>query len=252
MKKRSIVIGGLLTALALVTPASAAVVWSEGANLPYSSATVDIEGQFNTDGDAWTGDSTFRVLDGTGSQVPAGWKFAQQDWCGSNWAVASSTNFTEGDAALKMTPGGGLYNDIFAGTFITGLTVGQMYTLTFDFQADAGFTADPGVATGQDHQTSASYNVMNVPDSPIGWGMTEDYPGHETGSTWIGVGNWDGSYHQQSRDFTASAASMAFVIKIRSMDAVGSVRIDNLVVTPEPASMLLLALGGLVCLRRRR
>lgn len=252
MKNVLTIAGGLLAVLAFGMPATAAVVWSDGVNLPYSSATVDIEGEFDNEV-TWAGGS-FKVLDGTGSQVPAGWKFAQQNWNGSaNWAVASSTNLTEGNAAMKMTPGGGDYNDIFAGTFITGLTVGGAYTLTFDFQADVGFDkGNPGLKTGDDHQPSASFNVMNVADNPVGWGATEDYPGHVTGSTWIGLGNWDGNYHQQSRDFVATAETMAFVIKIRSMNSPGSVRLDNLVVTPEPAAMILLALGGLACLYRRR
>jgi len=251
--KGTLVLGALTAVLALVAPVNAAVVWSDGVNLPYSNATADIEGRFNDDA-AWAAGGTFHVLNGTSSQVPAGWKFAQQGWNGSNnWAVSASTNFTEGDAALKLDPGSGDYNDVFAGTFITGLTVGQPYTLTFDFQADVGFDkGSPGLGTGDDLKPSASYNVMAVADSPIGWGLTEDYPAQPTGSTWIGVGNWDGLYHQQSRSFTATATSMAFVIKVRSMNSPGTVRLDNLVVTPEPASMVLLVLGGLVCLYRRR
>ena len=96
------VIGALAVALALAAPVSAAPIWSDGVNLPYVGATIDLEGEFDTHA-AWTDGTAFHVLNGTGSQVPSGWKFAQQSWNGSNnWAVSASTNFTEGDAALKM------------------------------------------------------------------------------------------------------------------------------------------------------
>jgi hypothetical protein len=144
---------------------------------------------------------------------------------------------------------------VFVGTWITGLTPGETYPISFDFQADAataGYNGYPiGLQTGDDWHWSASWQVANVADSPQGWGSTEDYPGHETGSTWIQAADWDGAFHTQSGTFVATAPQMAFVLKYRAMGANGgvSMRLDNLVV-PEPASLALLGLGGLLCLRR--
>ncbi len=63
-----------------------------------------------------------------------------------------------------------------------------------------------------------------------------------TSSSWVG----------QSFDFTVPAGydAVALVWFMDGSDNNG--RIDNLVVTPEPASLAMLALGGLALLRRRR
>jgi hypothetical protein len=46
---------------------------------------------------------------------------------------------------------------------------------------------------------------------------------------------------------------MAFVAKIRTMwPENAGINIDNFQVTPEPASLALIGLGGLVMMRRRR
>jgi hypothetical protein len=252
-----IVIGVSVLALLLVAgPANANFAYTagDGLNLDYIPADVDLEGAFD-DHDDWTDGGSFYALD-PGSTLPVGWRFAQQGWNGSNnYLLGPDTaNKTEGDASLQVTPGSGGYNDIFIGTMITGLTVGQTYTVSFDLQIDQGYLAQsgPGQGTGDDHVNSVSWNVMNVADSPQGWGATEDYPGHETGSAWVNdAGDWDGGWHTQSADWLATATEMALVIKIRSMDGgLGSMRFDN-VEAPEPASLTLLCLGGLALLRRR-
>jgi hypothetical protein len=232
-----------------------AVPFADGLNTgSYSPADPDIEGEFNAHDDWFDGD--FKVIDGAQSSVPAGWKFAQQDWNGEHgYHIEADTGLkSEGDASMKITHLNTLpYQDIFAGVMITGMTVGETYDVSFDFQADAG-QSPIGVQTGDDVAFSASWQVANVVDSPQGWGSTEDYPGHETGSIWIQAADWDGAFHTQSGSFEATAESMAFVLKYRAMGADGqwSIRLDNLNVTPEPASLGFLALGGLALLRRRR
>jgi hypothetical protein len=254
-----------ISALALllfgVAPVSAAVIGGvDGLNTdsPYVAADPDIEGEFNAH-DAWTDSTSFKVLQPE-AQVPTGWRFAQQDWNGENgYMVLPDTALkSEGDASMMIVHMNTLiHQDIFVGVWIDGLTPAQQYDISFDFQADAGqvgYNGYPvGSQTGDDYHWSASWQVADVADSPQGWGATEDYPGHETGSIWIQPADWDGAFHTQTGSFVATNTSMAFVLKYRAMGANGqyAIRLDNLVV-PEPASLLLLSLGGLFCLRRRR
>ena len=80
------------------------------------------------------------------------------------------------------------------------------------------------------------------------------YPGHERNSIWIGdPADWDGAFHTHCVDFTAEGDWAVFALKLRSHGAAeaSGMNLDNLVLTPEPTSLMLLALGGLVALRRR-
>lgn len=157
---------------------------------------------------------------------------------------------------MRVSSTGGEYNDVFVGVMVDGLTPGGDVTVSFDLRADPTllqYAGSPGQGTGDDHVNSVSYNFMAVADSPDGWLATEDYPGHETGSTWINdSGDWDGNWHTQSTMYSVTAPSMALVIKIRMMGGMTQpINLDNFLV-PEPASFALLALGGLAFLRRRR
>jgi hypothetical protein len=278
--KQIVSIGAVAILLFAVGSANAAL-WTDGVNTPYNSADVDIEGQFN-DHDDWGDGGSFYVIQSS-SSTPANWKFAQQDWNGGNNYLIQpdTTNKTEGDASMQVTPHETAnYEDIFVGVVISGLAPNTNYDFSFDFQADAGILGYagghendtlPGAAAGDDHTTSAAWQLRNTVentledlgygiDNPQAWGDTEDYPGHLRGSNWIGdAGMWDGNWYTQSANFTTEGAGntdVAFVLKFRSCDHSGnsgaSFRIDNLQVTPEPASLALVALGGLVMLRRRR
>lgn len=247
-----------LALLLWVAPASA-TIWTDGLNTPYVAPSPDIEGEFGGHDD-WTDSTEYKVLDEDNSMVPVNWRFAQQSWNGEHaYSIAPDTVLkSEGDASMRITHLNSLiHQDVFVGVWITGLTIGEDYDISFDFQADAahaGLNGYPiGTETGDDNHWSASWQVADVDDSPEGWGATEDYPGHETGSTWIPASEWDGNFNPQADTFTATSTQMAFVLKYRAMAANGqvSMRLDNFVVTPEPAGLLLLGLGGLV-LRRRR
>lgn len=258
-----------LFALLFVAGSAQAAFLSDGMNTgSYVSATEDLEGHY---GDSQWAGGGFKVLDGPQSSLPAEWKAAQPDWNGDHFFhVEPDTSLkVEGDASMKITantPYNGYLNDIMIGRVITGLTPGEQYNLSFQFQIDEAHRnqSGPGLGTGDDFVNSVSWGVRGAVgninedfglgmDSPRVWGDMEDYPGHERSSIWINDWDtWDGAFHLQQLDFIPLTDTVVFALKFRSAGAgLGSMRLDDLVVVPEPAALTLFALGGLAVLRRR-
>jgi hypothetical protein len=63
----------------------------------------------------------------------------------------------------------------------------------------------------------------------------------------------DFEWHSVSMPFATSGVENQFRIMVRSQGVAGSViHLDNFTIVPEPASLGILALGGIPLLRRRR
>lgn len=254
---------------------NAQIVWSDGLNTDgdrYVPATADDEGHFNEHATWEEGDH--KVLAGPFLHIPSGWRYAQQDWnITNNYLVEPDTSFfIEGNASQKLTPGSGPLNDIFTGRLITGLSPGQTYTFSFAFQVDSAYRTQsgPGRATGDDFVNSASWGIRGAMgnqgpggedlslglDNPRAFGDMEDLVGHERDHMiWIGdPGHWDGGFHTHGLTFTPLGDTVAFVLKFRSMaGGLGSFRLDDLMITPEPTSLLLVGVAALgVAPRNRR
>ena len=254
--------------LGLTASASAAAVWSDPVE---SFATVsgdrDSKGGGSEEAPWVTSSPGLNLLVASG-MIADGWYATTEGWNGSQHTLAQDTAMkSQGTSSMSVDTGSGDYRDIFLGRKITGLTPGNLYTFSVDLRLDPNLLTEnkpPGAQTGDDHQTSASWQIRNTVENTLetmslglmtndAFDDTEDYPGHERNSIWIGdTAYWDNDWHTHSLDFTAEGTEAAFVIKVRvhERQASATFGIDNLVVTPEPTSMVLL-LGSLLCLRRR-
>ncbi len=217
------------------------------------------------------GPNSSREFINAGSMTPDGdWAYGKEDWAGDWYDVRQAPvngPSLPGASSAEFDPSGGSYADIFV-TREFPTVQGDQYTFCFDLSLDNGLLGGnpPGQQTGDDHQSSVAWQIRNTVEntlettslgrqSPAAIADTEDYPGHLRNSIWIGApGMWDGNWHTHCIDFTAEGDWAVFALKLRShgADSGAVMRIDNLTLIPEPASLALLALGGLIALRRRR
>lgn len=257
-------------------PAAGGVVWSDTAETFHASMAEE-ECKFVPD-PPWdvmeplwvAGPNASREFINAGSMTPDGdWAYGKESWAGDWYDVrqaASNGPSLPGVSSAEFDPTGASYADVFV-TREFPTVMGMEYTFCFDLALDLGLLGGqgPGQQAGEDHQSSVSWQIRNTVEnvlentalgrhSPAAIGDTEDYPGHLRQSIWIGdPGAWDGAWHTHCINFTAEGDWAVFALKLRAHNASdGAVmRIDNLQLLPEPASLALLALGGLVALRRR-
>ena len=255
-------------------PAAGGVAWSDCVEGAYPVGAEDEckfipDPPWDTMEPQWlAGPNSAREFINAGSVGPDGdWAYGKESWAGDSYDLSMDpTKKTCGDVSLRCDPESGSYCDIFiVREFPT--EIGQEYEFCFDLALDAGLLdgLPPGQMAGDDHQSSVSWQIRNTVEnvlestglgrqSPAAIADTEDYPGHLRNSIWIGdPAMWDGQFYTHSIEFTAEGDWAVFALKLRShnADVDSGMNIDNLVLIPEPASLMLLALGGLAVLRRR-
>lgn len=160
----------------------------------------------------------------------SGWTYTERvnDVNGAVWLMADTTYgaASDGNNQVNLISDGTSY---FLSTTISGLTVGNSYTVNFDARQRSG--------------GGGTFDV--VVDTTVPTGGFDITP---TSTTWA----------QQSITFTATAAN--HTLSIANYDyATGAVTtsgnglfVDNFSVVPEPSAALLGGLGMLCLLRRRR
>lgn len=204
-----------LAAFAIAGSADAAAVIA-GGNGSFETATVGTPIYPN----AWRVDQV----------TIAGWTYTQRidTGFGATWFMGGSDYGTasDGNYQVNLISDG---NSYFLSTAITGLTVGNSYTVYFDARQRAG--------------GAGNFDVFVNTTIPVG-----GFDITPSSTTWA----------QQSITFTAEAAS--HTLSIANYDyATGAatttgsgLMVDNFTVVPEPSAALLGGLGMLCLLRRRR
>ena len=198
----------------------------------------------------WDTETNFK-----GSIAPD-WYAALPAWIGQNaqhWRLSKElADKTEGEASMKIMVDDEQTSarDIFVGTKFPTVP-GVEYHLFFDMKL-----GDMRGTTGKPHRAQyavlaggslASHDMANI----------EDYAGHERPGTlkFPSANFGDGLWHTYEYTFTAAGPEASLVVYQRAREGPGLLGkfnlLDNLVVIPEPASLALLLLGGLVLTKRR-
>jgi hypothetical protein len=212
----------LVAALSVVLPAAshAAPVYTEDFNLPgFEGTSLNLTG-IDLTSDNWGATDYFNIV------ANNGWSFATGAY------LATKTDAVPRDGALLLNENGGAAGPL-ATTNITGLTVGQLYDLTFTYWGDN--------RPGQDYVLRL-YFGSGIVDTISGTdGTSGSIPG--------------GTLHTYS--FTATANSLVLGFGQNSPSgSQASPIVDNLSITavPVPAAVWLLgsALLGMMGMMRRR
>ena len=192
------------------------------------------------------------LTNGDFEAVPAEYWDAENGWNEpSSWWVWEASPAAESVSVLPGGVGGLQYANVYTGdgsslqlgqdiSFSAGspVAVSLMYDLPANNWAGAGITI---------HYKDAGWNVLD-------WGWATLYGGDGTGTDWVPYNSASDMF--KTGNWTAAPVGTAYLtIKIEQwgwQETGSGSGYDNVVVTPEPATMLLLGLGGLVLRRRKR
>jgi hypothetical protein len=162
------------------------------------------------------------IYDGGFTSVD-GWTFSGGSNSTFRWLFNNLSPYgpVEGTYALNLTQANALFANV-ATTAVTGLTVGENYTLSFDTAARSGI----GGAT-----------------------MTVKVDGTTIDTISAAVGS---SYVTKSYSFTASSTTATLEFDYANTVNTDGFMLDNVTVVPEPSIALLGGVGLIALLRRRR
>ena len=184
-------------------------------------------------------DTTFNSLAATGWSSYSG----SPDWYNPNPAGSPGNANWDLSRGVGASPGGGAFMSARVGeTFgqtLSGLISGQTYTLNF-FSTNAG----NGTAT---QNTSTNYNTAGR------WDVTLAGQTLSTSTrAWQGVGNQ--TWTAESLTFTSGVTGSSNLVftSVATSGTQVNMGMDEISITPEPSSTLLLGLGGISLLLRRR
>jgi hypothetical protein len=177
------------------------------------------------------------------------------------WTITGSPTFTPhvtpghtlGDYAASIKPASGSYAWVLVGATYNA---GSLYTAA-DWMANNTLTFDVTRLTSEWTATSNQYSRMHV-------AMTTNLVGQTTITPSAGVVYWTGlnsnvmtatvdySAYKAAQSGTPSWIKIILGTQASGWSTMGNYYIDNVRLTPEPATMALFGLGGLALLRRRR
>ena len=177
---------------------------------------------------------------GTGGNYQPGGMDPYYVWRTDTWAPLAD-NGPSLPGVQCATPGVPGWGDLKIVQAIPAPANGTALTLDFDYKAQGSFMARAyGGSTGDM------------------WGLWAGggSPGTQIGASYVpAVQNTGGQWASDQYNFTVDADYDYLLIMFRTHgggDVPGDSAVDNAVLTPEPATMTLLSLGGLALLRRRR
>lgn len=201
-----------LVAISLASSAGAAIVVAGGNGNFESTIVTDMN--YYGDGNG--------IYDGGLTSVE-GWTFSGGSNNTFRWLFNNLSPYgpVVGTYALNLTQANALFANV-ATTTVSGLTVGQNYTLSFDTAVRSGVS-------------SASITVKVD-------GTTLDTINQSVGTTYV----------TKSYSFTAAGPTATLAFEYGNTVDTDGFMLDNVNVVPEPRAVLLGGLGMLALLRRRR
>lgn len=138
---------------------------------------------------------------------------------------------------------------IDAGTVYEGSYSAKMWSNTSGNWAELGQAIDIG--ENVDYTFSLAYNVSSDTNS-VGYYLEyQDANWSWLGGEWMGLADTGGSWLTSSMNYTTVAGTAHLIVKLEAGDTT-TAYYDDVVLIPEPATIALLALGGLRLLRRRK
>lgn len=211
MKLKTSIIAAFLLGM---TAASQAAIVVAGGNGNFESTLVDDMTYFGPENGIYNG----------GFTSVEGWTFSGGTNSTFMWLFTTPNPYGPvlGTYSLNLTQGNADFANV-ATTTVTGLTVGQNYTLSFDTAVRSGTPGSPSMTVKVDGSTL------------------------DTITTAVGT-----SYVTKSYSFTAAGPSATLEFDYAGTVNTWGFMLDNVNVVPEPSAALLGGLGLLALLRRRR